>query len=86
MVKEKYRISITNEYVVSEEGDLYRLPYYDRRNGRRKAKMIIPFKASKSRTVSYDLRIDRKILRISQENLQRFFVLVPESQRRIIKK
>lgn len=84
MLKEKYRISFAPDYLVANDGHLYRLSHIDAIGRVKNTKRIISFSAGPSCTESYDIQVNGKIKRFSKKQLIKFYVEIKEENQKII--
>lgn len=86
MILERFRLSCTTDYVVGEDGNVYRLPYIDSIGRFKRLKMILPFLNGRKnkKQLYYDLRIDGKVMKISKNQIIKYYVDIPKSERKIL--
>lgn len=86
MILERFRLSCTTDYVVGEDGNLYRLPYIDAMGRFKRLKMILPFLNGRKNKKQpyYDLRIDGKVVKISKNQIIKYYVDIPKGKRKIL--
>lgn len=83
-VKEKYRISCAPGYVVGEDDVIYRLPYIDTIGRPRVTQRVSMYNAGPNNCLSCELNINGKIKRFSKTKLSKYYVEVPEKNKRWI--